>query len=434
MRIKSVILVQQAHLPMIRALTIIVLPLLLLFTTCASARQLSAIARDQDTVYFESNRKKITIPFKLVHNLIVLPVQINTSSQLNFILDSGVRNTLITRLYFSDSLDLNNAEPVSLRGLGEGHRIEAYHSTGNKLYLPGIRGDNQQVYVLMEDIFHLSQRMGMPVHGIIGYDIFKNFIVKINYSAETLTLYRPDIHVRKKRRAEEYKLSVEDCKPYLYGTIRQHNGDTLDVKLIVDTGASHSLSLYLPTHERLVLPPEVMDAYLGRGLSGDINGKIGRLSSFSLGRYELQNPTASYPDEEGIRAALNIANRNGNLGSEILKRFTVVFDYPHERLLLIPNRRYREPFTYNMAGFELSTPLPGNNLYIVSNVVENSPAKHSGIQAGDQLLHVNGRDCGELKLQELLDLFENKPGRKVRLRLKRKNEVFDVNFVLQSRI
>ncbi|SIT80806.1 aspartyl protease family protein [Pontibacter indicus] len=387
-----------------------------------------------DTVYFTSKRKSVTLPFKLVHNLIIIPVQINDSKQLNFILDSGVKNTLITRLHYSDSLSLNEAGRISLQGLGTGHELEAIYSKGNLMRMPGIVGVNHQVYVLMEDIFNLSMRMGMAIHGIIGYDIFRNFIVKINYSNKTLTLYRPDINLKIPKKGEVYPLHIENTKAYVEAGVRQHNGDDIKVKLVIDTGASHSISLYLPTDERLQLPPKVMEAYLGRGLSGDIKGKIGRINSFSLGKYELLNLPASYPDEESIKAALNLANRNGNLGSDILKRFTVIFDYPNQRMMLVPNSKYSEPFYYNMTGFEISTPLPGANFYIVSHVIDDSPAKASGLLPGDQLININGRDCTELALDELLELFESKPGRKVRLKLKRDSKLVNVEMVLQSRI
>lgn len=389
---------------------------------------------ERDTVYLTSNKKRVNIPFKFVHNLIVIQLRINGSSPLNLILDSGVKNTLITQLFFTDSLDLNEVNKIQIRGLGEGHAIEAYQSGGNHISMPGIEGVNNQVYVLMEDVFHLSTRMGMPVHGIIGYDIFKNFVVKINYNTNILTLYPPDTKLKKRKKAEEYPLYIEGSKAYVYGKVRQHNGDTVRVKLVLDTGASHSLSLYLPTDERLMLPPKVMKAYLGRGLSGDILGKVGRLDAFSLGRYEMEDLTASYPDEASIKLALNIAGRNGNLGSDILSRFTAIFDYPHNRLVLIPNRRFREPFNYNMAGFEVTTPWPGKNLYIVSNVIEDSPAKLVGLEPGDQLLDVNGKDCNEINLPELLRLLESKPGRKLKIRLRRETEILDVDLVLQSRI
>ncbi|PKV75596.1 aspartyl protease family protein [Pontibacter ramchanderi] len=408
--------------------------LLLCLCCCLFLSEAVGQAFANDTVFFSTKRKSVTIPFKLVHNLIIIPIQINNSNELNFILDSGVKNTLITRLHYSDSLSLNEAGRITIQGLGTGHELEAIYSKGNFMRMPGIEGVNHEVYVLLEDVFNLSTRMGMPIHGIIGYDIFRNFIVKINYSSKTLTLYRPDIELKVPKKAEVYPLHIENTKAYVEAGVRQHNGDSIKVKLVIDTGASHSISLYLPTDERLQLPPKVMEAYLGRGLSGDINGKIGRINSFSLGRYELQNLPASYPDEESIKAALNLANRNGNLGSDILKRFTVIFDYPHQRMMLMPNSKYREPFYYNMTGFEISTPLPGANFYVVSHVIDDSPAKASGLLPGDQLININGRDCKQLALDELLELFDSKPGRKVKLKLKRDSKLVNVEMVLQSRI
>ncbi|MER2999459.1 aspartyl protease family protein [Pontibacter populi] len=388
----------------------------------------------QDTAYFTGKTKKIKVPFKLVHNLIVIPVKINDSKPLNFILDSGVNSTLITQLDYSDSISLNNSRKITVQGLGEGFSLEALISNGNNMYLREIEGVNHEVYVLLEDVFNLSTRMGMPVHGIIGYDIFKNFIVKINYNTHVITLYRPDAKIRISKKAEVHKLSIEDCKAYVYAKVRQYNGDSLNVKLVVDTGASHSLSLYLPTNDKLKLPPKVMEAYLGRGLSGDIHGKIGRINSMSIGRYQFQDLPASYPNEQAIRVALNIANRNGNLGSDILKRFTVIFDYPHNRLVLIPNHKYKQPFSYNIAGFEVSTPMPGFNVYVVSNVSENSAAKEAGIKQGDQLMAINGKTCNDLDLNHVLNLLDGKPGNQLRLTFHRNSIPYTVTLTLQNRI
>lgn len=411
--------------------------MLICFTFClllTPATAQEGLSMSSDTVFFTSKRKKINIPFELVHNLIVIPVRINGSQPLNFILDSGVKNTLITHLYHDDSLDLKDVNKIILSGLGEGHTIEAYESYGNEMFMRGIKGINHQVYVLLEDIFDLSSYMGMPVHGIIGYDIFKNFIVKVDYSNHVLTLYRPDTKLKKRRKAEEYPLHIEGTKAYVYGNVRQHNGDTIRVKLVIDTGASHSLSLYLPSDERLTLPPKVMKAYLGRGLSGDLHGNIGRVDAFALGKYELEDIPASYPDEESIKLAINIGGRNGNLGSDVLSRFTVVFDYPNSKLTLIPNRKFKEPFNYNMAGFEVITPLPGTNYYVISNVIEGSPAKLLGLEPGDQLLDINGQKCAELLLPEVMSILKSRPGRTLRLRLRREKEILNVDLVLQSRI
>ncbi|TXK21973.1 PDZ domain-containing protein [Pontibacter qinzhouensis] len=410
--------------------TLVCLSLFLLLEVESHAQKLAA----HDTVAFSSNRNSVILPFHFIHNLIIIPVQINDSPPLNFILDTGVKNILITHLYYTDSLNLNNTTEIEIKGLGTGDTLKAFYSQGNSLKMKGIAGENQDVYVLKEDIFHLSSRMGMPVHGIIGYDIFKNFIVKINYSSKHLTLLRPDVKLKPPKRGEVYPLHLERDKAYIFAHVRQHNGDTIRVKLVVDTGASHSLSLYLPSNSQLALPPKVMEAYLGRGLSGDINGKIGRINSFSIGRHELQNLPASYPDEASIQAAMNISDRNGNLGSDILKRFTVIFDYPHSQMTLIPNKRYKEPFNYNLAGFEVGAPVIGMKFYEVAHVVDGSPAHAVGLMRGDQILSINGQSCFEMSLSDILGYLEKGPGKKLKLRLYRENEVKYVVLTLQNRI
>ena len=387
-----------------------------------------------DTVYLKGNKRKVNIPFKLVHNLIVIPIQVNNSTPLNFILDSGVQTALITHLNYSDSLDLHQARKVDITGLGVGSSLEAFHSSGNSISLKGVEGINQEVFVLSQDVFDLSSRMGMYIHGIIGYDIFKNFIVKINYSTETLTLYRPNFIIRKRRRVQEYPLHIENHKAYVYADIHQQNGDTLQVKLVLDTGASNTVSLYLPSNERITLPSKVMQAYLGRGLSGDINGKIGRLSCLKIGQFQLADLPAAYPEEAAIKAALSLSNRNGNLGSDVLSRFTVIIDYPNKRLLLKPNHKFKKPFHYNMAGFEVTTPMPGTNVYVVSSVSEDSPASEAGVKPGDQLLNINGQKCLNLSLNDVLELLESSPGKKLNLSLLREQEKLNVTVVLKSQI
>jgi hypothetical protein len=410
-----------------------ILLLLFLFLFSETRAQIQ-FSQETDTIYLKGNKRRVNISFKLINNLVVIPVKVNNSSTMNFILDSGVKTTLITRLYYSDSLELNEAHKIEIAGLGVGSKIEALQSKGNEISLNGIEGNNQDILVLAEDVFDLSSRMGMKIHGIIGYAIFKNFVVQINYTTKVLTLYRPDYKLPKRRRTAEYPLHIEANKAYVYANIKQHNGDSVNVKLVLDTGASNTVSLYLPSNDKITLPPKVMEAYLGRGLSGDINGKIGRLASFNLGKFQLLNLPASYPDVEAIQAALNVSNRNGNLGSDILSRFKVVIDYPQNRLLLLPNRKFKKPFHYNMAGFEVITPMPGANIYVISAVSSGSPASEAGIKIGDQLVDINGHRCVALTLSEILEMVENKPGKKINMSLIRDSEKLFVTVVLKSEI
>jgi hypothetical protein len=82
---------------------------------------------DQAGFVFDNPKKKsVTFDFKSSNNLIIIPVAINNSDTLNFILDTGVRYPIITELPFVNKLNLNYLQPINVKGLGEGEQLTAY--------------------------------------------------------------------------------------------------------------------------------------------------------------------------------------------------------------------------------------------------------------------------------------------------------------------
>ncbi|MGK0414653.1 MAG: hypothetical protein ACJA1B_002881, partial [Polaribacter sp.] len=144
----------------------------------------SADIQAQDGFRFlNESEKHQRISFKLINNLIVIPLKVN-GKKLSFILDSGVRKTILFNISQNDSIGLNNVENVQLQGLGLGESVEALISKNNKVSVKNLISDNEVIYVILTDYFDLSSKMGTTIHGIIGYDILKNFIVKINYNSK----------------------------------------------------------------------------------------------------------------------------------------------------------------------------------------------------------------------------------------------------------
>ena len=127
------------------------------------------------------DKDKQRINFKLINNLIVIPLKIN-GKELSFILDSGVGKTILFNISQNDSIGLNNLKKVELQGLGKGNSIQALLSKNNEITIKNIRETNESIYVILKDYFDLSGKMGITIHGIIGYNLLRNFVVKINYS------------------------------------------------------------------------------------------------------------------------------------------------------------------------------------------------------------------------------------------------------------
>src|SRR5690606_3975878 len=128
------------------------------------------------------NKKKDKISFRLVNNLPIVDVQIN-GTMLSFILDTGVKSTILFSLEAADSLQLRNTSPVQLQGLGPGGTVDALKSLNNTVKVGNAQDRDHALYIIFDSALNFSPRMGIPIHGILGNEFFQNFIVKSNYSS-----------------------------------------------------------------------------------------------------------------------------------------------------------------------------------------------------------------------------------------------------------
>lgn len=150
----------------------------------------SASLMAQSSFLLQNNRKKDRIPFQLVNNLPIIEVDVN-GTPLSFILDTGVKSTILFSLEAADSVQLRNTSPVQLQGLGAGGTVEALKSLNNTIRVGDVFDRDHDLYIIFDSSLNFSPRMGIPIHGILGNEFFQNFIVKINYSSKVITVYDP---------------------------------------------------------------------------------------------------------------------------------------------------------------------------------------------------------------------------------------------------
>ncbi len=388
--------------------------------------------KDSKFLFKNPNRRSISIEFELINNLIVLPVVINDSDTLHFILDSGFNSIMVSDLGYHSSITINQNRRVQLVGLGEGEPIQAYHSQGNELYISGIVGQNQEVFVLIEDIFHLSSIMGKEINGILGHGFFRDFIVEINYGQKRLTFHDPsNYRYRKRRNATVLPLIIKQNKSYIQAEIKQENNTIIPTLLVIDTGGSHALWLDVHTNDLIIVPGNNFSTLLGTGLNGPIYGKKGRVNQLKLGNIVFENVLGSFPDSISISHALGLDGRLGSLGAEVLSRFNIIFDYQGGTITLKPNKYFKQDFIYNPSGIEVSNPIPGLPYFIISNVREGSGAYKAGIKIGDEIVSIQGTSVLKLSLNDIFIILRGKPGKKIRMLIKSQQQLIPVEFELE---
>lgn len=383
---------------------------------------------------FDNPRSKsITIDFKSASNLIIIPVTINDSDTLNFILDTGVRFPIITELPFVNKLNLNYLMPVQIKGLGEGSELTAYRSGNNTMKIEGLTARNQEVQMIIDENFQISHMLGIPVHGLIGFNLFKDYVVEIDYTNEKITLHKPEYYkYRDRKRDIILPLHFDGNKPYVRTSIVTDDLTEVPVKLLVDTGASDALWLSEHSDERINLPQQRIETFLGRGLSGDLYGVKGRIDGIWVGPLVLPKPIVAFPNSDLIDQLISTNDRNGTIGAEILRRFKVTIDYRNSRLTLRPTHRVNEDFNYNMSGMEVTNPMPGLPIFTIADIRENSPAYFAGLKENDQILSINNSNHRSLELNDINLLLQSRENKKIKIKVLRDGEEYKTSFELKK--
>jgi len=377
------------------------------------------------------NRKHIKIPFRLVRNMIVIKLNINDKGPFNFVLDTGVGLMIVTKPDLVDSINLQSKRIVKIGGLGEGDDAEAYITSILNVQIPGLVSDDVNAAILKKDYFNLSDYLGIPIDGLLGYEFFDNLAIGIDFSDSTLNICRPaDLHPF--RKGNKIPITIEDRKPYLQAIITFPDGKKLDSKLIIDIGAGHPVSI-----ENMVknngLPKAVIAANLGIGLNGPIDGYLSRIAEIQLGKYKIENVLASFPDDTKKQMESTVA-RDGNLGIGMLEKFKVIFDYPDNVMYLKPGPLYKEPFEHDMSGLEYYSDGDGYKHVIIGRVERGSPADEVGLEKGDEIVSINLRPVSKMSLDDIDGIFKSKDGRSLLLEIYHDNKYDNVIITLKRRI
>lgn len=387
--------------------------------------------------------RSTTFKFNTQRNLIVVAARLNGQGPYHFLLDTGVSTSMITNPTLADSLHLARGQEMRVVGAGgEDTPLRAYRTDGVRVELPGLVAPSMTWLLLSDDALNLSGYAGTRIDGIMGSELFRSMVVAIWPVRGQLVCYEPTRY-RSPRRWATLPLHLEQSKAYVQADIGQMplaaGGPVvaLPLRLVLDTGAGHALSLETTADPRLRLPPTHLRADLGRGLSGLITGYLGRVATVQLGPYQLRQVLTSFPDSGQVHRRLRLqdAQRQGNLGFELLKRFNSIIDYPHQRLLLHPNTLWRVPFEHDMCGLDLLATGPGYRFCLVASVAAGSPAEAAGIVPDEELLTVNFVPVNSLPLSEITRMLRLQDGQRLLLLLRRPDgELHPVSLRLKRQI
>ncbi|UCF79770.1 MAG: aspartyl protease family protein [Candidatus Eiseniibacteriota bacterium] len=367
---------------------------------------------------------KTAVPFEFISNHVVIPVEVNGHT-FKLILDTGmpVDGALLLGSEAVDGLGLEFIGKAPVMGPGGG-RVDSDLAMGVSFELPGVELTNQMILVMPPESTRSRHFEGKD--GVIGRSLFSHFVVRIDYDSMKVTLTEPE---RFEYTGSGRELPVRiDRYPFLVCEASIVGDASFPLELVLDTGNGAASTLNIGAEEGLVLPEKVIE-YHTRSVGQEIIRLTGRIKRLQFGPYVFTNLLSSFRTSDHGPAPP--WERAGALGQEVLRRFNVVFDYAHSRIILEPNGHFDEPFEFNMAGIQFIRASQGG--FQVTRVIPGSPASDAGLRAGDYISQINGQTAGQLGVDDAERLLRRE-GTEVTLDVLRGDESIHVRFTLRRLI
>ncbi len=298
--------------------------------------------------------------------------------------DSGGSDTFV--------LDSEKAKEAGLKATERGTSAGVGASVINDERLPGASLVLGSLRIRDQTIVMVNTK---PDDCVFGVGILRHFAVQIDYLTGSLRLYDPK-NFAVPTEAIDVPITFSVGSPVVDAVVSFAEDDTVHAKLLVDTGVRRYLLLSkgfidsqqaLTRMRRVVKPP-----FSASGAGGPVELLATRLHAIAIGSARVDKPIALL-----LRTASGASRKepDGYLGNEFFRRFVVTLDYPHSRLLLEPNRNFKDqPGPYDGSGLGIEKK---DNQFIITTVAPTSAADRAGLMVGDTLLSLDGKPSNALK-------------------------------------
>ena len=377
---------------------------------------------------FQDNKNFVELSFRQESNLIVIPIKLNGEGPFNFILDTGSESGMIFDRWV-----------IGENNLVDARRIPIYAKDGDKITdllvaqdinveMTGVLGSQQSMLVLKDNNIDIRNILGVEAHGVLGSELFNRFVVEIDYENEKLRLYEPS-YFKAPKGYKKVDILIEDFRPYIQSEIKEKKKVAKNVNLLIDTGASSALFLDYENHDDINLPEKTVEHTLGSSLAGELAGEVGRLKKMKVAKgIQFHNVVTSYPKSWEINKIIQTADealtRHGTLGSDVLCRFNVIFDYIENAMYLKRNDKFKEPFSFNNAGFNFEAGGKDLNTIYVSKIIKDSPAELVDLKVGDEIISMDGKPIFFYSFSDINSLLRKASGTRFSIIIQRKGELF----------
>ncbi len=336
------------------------------------------IANNNVTVTFANGASSL-IPCKFILNSILIPIPTPDKHHAYLMLDTGAAAPMLSEA-FADKIRIRGSGGLPAIGVGQSVSNGSV-STSINFSLSGLTFHGAHWAILPN--VALDSSFGLPVVGVLGLDLLRGLVVRIDYANQTVEFMKPGAF-RAPSDATTLPLTLGAAGCLVPATVStgQHSDGG---QFLFDTGNNSTLDLsrnFQDQHPGLQFKPFAQSG--ASGVGGTLAMSEAICPALDLGNIRVTGPLVDLDNaSQGVEAIVD-----GGIGNEIWRRFTVTLDLPEKKLYLQKNAAFGEPFSYVTAGMRVTATGENYEVLTVGAVLVGSAGEQAGFQMGDVLLKV----------------------------------------------
>lgn len=266
-----------------------------------------------DGFHLPDSIREMTLRYRSVQNLIVLPVRINDSITVNLILDTGCRNLVLFGKKFKKLMKIEEGRPVQFSGLGSGKPVVGVLSLNNRISIHQVLGERIPVVIVPSKNVLSNYK---DVDGVIGFELFLKFEIELN-PREKIIKFRPAEHSSVPKDFSAVPLRIVDLRPVMDSKVTLGEEFPLHCELMIDTGSN--LGLLVKTTEMEKFTTTARKQLIGFGFNGEVMGYHTLSEKLLLDGLSLEDVPTGIIESPWHNYA--------SIGMSVLKDYVVIINY-----------------------------------------------------------------------------------------------------------
>lgn len=268
-------------------------------------------------------------------------------------------------------------------------------------------------------IHNLKKTLGNSIDGIVGFANFGNTPFEINYIAQKIIL-NPKIN----NSYRQIAIKFDGYSMFLPMELMLNNGTTIKGDFLIDTGSKETVLTSKFANHKDILNSKKVTYRNNGGVSGLHMGYSLFASDIKIDKFRLIDHQIDV-SSDSIGALSKNENYIGIIGNDMLDNFNIIYHPTQYKIWIKPNENFNKPSNDLYKSFILIETNDINKGWSVGNIYEESDAYKKGLRHKDEVIEINNKSVEKLNIENFTHKL--KPDQKLKLKVKRQNEYFEIN-------